>query len=58
MKKLIEEVSLELWKTIQELDTPFEWRLNWFLHRKIDVLWRILDDLIRLQKEENNIKIN
>lgn len=55
MEKLIEETALELWKSINQLDKTFNWQLNWFLHKKVEKLWKMLDDLLELQKQENNL---
>ena len=52
MKELINATSKELWIAINQLDKTFEWRLNWFYHRKVEDLWKILDNLIELQEKE------
>ena len=55
MQKAIEEVSLELGKSINKLETTFDWKLNWFYHRKVEVLGKILDELLELDKEEKSL---
>ena len=52
MKELIEEVSFELWKSISKLDQTFEWKLNWFYYKKVEILWKILDELLDLEQKE------
>ena len=52
MEKIIEELSYELWKTINQLDRTFDWELNWFYYNKtnsriaIIIAWANLEILI------------
>lgn len=56
MQKLIDETSKELWVAMQELQSTFDWALNWKYHRKVSILWTMLDDLIKLDKEIKQIE--
>jgi hypothetical protein len=55
MQNLIKELSFELWKSINDLDKTFQWNLNWFYYKKVEILWKSLDEMLKLQEEENNI---
>lgn len=54
MKQLRDKIATELWIAIQKHSITFEWKMNWFLHRKIEDLWTMLDkceELISKEKE-------
>lgn len=53
MDVLINETAKELWVAMNELQTTFDWQLNWKYYRKVEMLWKMLDDLIQLDKEIN-----
>ena len=52
MERIIEELSYELWVAISQLDKTFDWQLNWFYHKKVAELWKMLDIAIELNKKE------
>jgi len=56
MKDLIDATAKELWVAINELDKTFQWQLNWKYHRKVQMLWTMLDDLLKLNDEINWLK--
>ena len=56
MQKAIEEISLELGKAIKQLETTFEWKLNWFYYRKVEILGKILEELLELSEKEKNLE--
>jgi len=58
MQKIIDAIAHELWVAINDHDKTFEWKMNWFLHRKIEDLWTMLDSAQELQKKENDLKSN
>ena len=55
MQKAIDEISLELGKAINQLETTFEWKLNWFFYRKVEILGKILEELLELSEKEKNL---
>ena len=55
MQELIDATAKELWVAINELQTTFQWQLNWKYHQKVRILWIMLDDLIKLNEEINSL---
>ena len=55
MKELKDKIAYELWVALNQHSSIFECKTSWHLHRKIEILWDMLDEIDKMIKKEKNL---